>query len=51
MNVLRFKKATKKNVRDVVYDERALKKAARESIQDQKRVAKKATKLRAQLVR
>ncbi len=51
MNLLRFKKQTKKDVRDVVYDERALKKAARESIQDQKRVAKQASKLRAQLAR
>ncbi len=51
MNLLRLKKSTKKDIRDVVYNERALKKAARESIQDQKRVTKKATKLRAQLVR
>jgi hypothetical protein len=51
MNVLRIKKPAKKNVRDVVYNERALKKAAKESIKDQKRVTKKASKLRAQLAR
>jgi hypothetical protein len=51
MNILRIKKTTTKNVRDVIYDERALKKAAKESIKDQKQVTKKATKLRTQLAR
>ena len=48
MIFLRFKKVRKKDIRDVVYNERAIKKAAKESIQDQKKVTKRAAKLRAQ---
>jgi len=51
MNLLRLKKPVKKDVRDVIYNERALKKAAKESIKDQKKVTEKAIRLRAQMAR
>ena len=51
MNILKFKKPEKKNIRDVINNERALKKATKESINDQKKVAQKAAVLRAEMAR
>lgn len=51
MNLLRLKKPAKKNIRDVIRDDRAIKKAARESINDQKKITQKAITLRAQRAR
>lgn len=51
MNLVRLKKPVKKNIRDVIKDERAINKAARQSIDDQKAVARKAATLRAELAR
>lgn len=51
MNLLQHKKPGKKNIRDVIDNERALKKAAKESIEDQKKVSQKAAVLRAELAR
>lgn len=50
MNLL-LRKSTKKSVRRIVLDDRALKKAAKESIKDQKKITAKAAKLRAQMAR
>ncbi len=51
MKFFQRKKQSRKDIREVVFDERAIKKAARESIKDQKKVTQKATKLRAQHAR
>lgn len=51
MNLLRLKKPVKKNIRDVIKNERAINKAARQSIADQKKVTRKAVTLRAELTR
>lgn len=51
MSILSIKKRSQKDVRDVIYNERALKKAVKESIKDQKAVTKKAVRLRAQHAR
>jgi hypothetical protein len=48
MNLLRLKKPAKKNIRDVIRDDRAIKKAAKESINDQKKITQQATALRTQ---
>jgi hypothetical protein len=51
MNKLQFKKPAKKNIRDVIDNERAIKKAAKESINDQKKITQKAAMLRAEMAR
>ena len=48
MNLLRTKKQ-KRDIRDILNDDRALKKAAKDSIKKQKTVTAKAAKLRAQM--
>jgi len=49
MKLLRLKKPVKKNIRDVIDNERVIKKAVKESIKDQKKVTKKAAILRASM--
>jgi|GEM_PF-1409156 len=49
MKLLQFKKPAKKNIRDVIDNERAIKKAVKESIKDQNKVTKKAAILRAEM--
>lgn len=46
MKVLFIRKHRKKNIRDIIFNERAIKRAAKESIKDQKLITKKATELR-----
>jgi len=49
MKLLRLKKPVKKNIRDVIDNERVIKKAVKESIKDQNKVTKKAAVLRANM--